>query len=495
MTTPFAVGAFPQRVRQHKPVTTAAIRFATRSAPLALLAAIVAAGFAGVGGNAVRYAFTAAAFLAGLVYYFAAPRAYLGYSLGMWFFNPMLRRMVDMHLGYTDVNVMSLAPLLVSGIAIVAVLRYLPALIRRSRAPFFLMGAALLYGLGLGLFTIGVQAAMYTFATWVIPLLFGMSIVLRWREYPELRDDVLLVMPWMVLATGLYGVFQWIHPFSWDVAWMLASRMSSIGLPLPYQVRVFSTLNAPGPFGACIGAGLLALLARRSRLALLAGPVGAVAFLLSLNRTAWIACVLAAIAYACSLRGRARVRLAIAGGTLVLAVAGLLIIVPLAPEGKATDTITMRFNTLTDLSNDRSLNAREANFPFFVDAIIRKPLGHGLGSTGTGTALGSQAREEGVHDFDNGILETFYSLGWFAGTCWWLGVLLLFARNILPASPPGDQFASAARAVALFCIAAAPSTNPFVTVSGTLLWLFLGLSSASRDYVTAPFGGQYRHGD
>jgi hypothetical protein len=73
-------------------------------------------------------------------------------------------------------------------------------------------------------------------------------------------------------------------------------------------------------------------------------------------------------------------------------------------------------------------------------------------------------------------------------------VLLLFAHNVLPTSPPGDPFANAARAAAVFCLASAPSTNPFIGVAGVLLWLFLGLSSASRDYAAAPFAGEYRRG-
>lgn len=185
------------------------------------LAAVTALGAAGVGGGIVRLVFAATAVVTGVVYYRSSPQRYIGFTLWMWFLCPMLRRVVDMRLGYDPLSAMSVTPLAVSAIAAIGVLRRLPTLLRRSRAPFLLIGAALLYGLCVGLARNGVQAALYTLGLWVVPVLFGLDIALQWRRYGAIREAFVRFAPWGVLVAGVYGVIQWVHPWAWDVQWMV----------------------------------------------------------------------------------------------------------------------------------------------------------------------------------------------------------------------------------------------------------------------------------
>src|SRR5579871_1409389 len=47
---------------------------------------------------------------------------------------------------------------------------------------------------------------------------------------------------------GAYGVFQYVFAPPWDTAWMQNVAAESFGQPLPFEIRPFSVLNAPGPF-------------------------------------------------------------------------------------------------------------------------------------------------------------------------------------------------------------------------------------------------------
>src|SRR5579871_3263655 len=221
-----------------------------RHGPMLVLLAVTAAGAVGIGGGAVRVAFAAVAVVTGIVYYLTSPTLYFSFALSLWFLAPMVRRVIDLHVGYDGQSPISVVPLAVSAITAVGVVQRLPGLLRQSRAPFLLIGMALCYGFVLGMLHNGVQAAVYTLGTWLIPVLFGLDIALHWRRYEELRDLVLGCVPWAVLVTGVYGVFQWVHPPSWDKQWMVDALpgSSSFGLPEPYQVRVFSTLNGPAAF-------------------------------------------------------------------------------------------------------------------------------------------------------------------------------------------------------------------------------------------------------
>lgn len=455
-----------------------------RDVPLLALGVVTALGAAGIGGGSVRLVFAATALIVGIVYYRSSPQRYVFFALSTWFFCPMLRRLVDMHLGYDPHSVMSLTPLSVSGIAAAGVLRRLPTLLRRSRAPFLLIGAALLYGLFMGLVRNGPEAALYTLGAWLVPVLFGLDIALRSRQYREIRKAFVRFGPLAVLVTGVYGVIQWVHPWAWDRLWMIdAPSGVAFGAPEQYAIRVFSTLNGPAPFGLAMGAALLLLLVRPRPTHAVAGVAGGLAFLLSLCRTAWIAWVVALIAFALSLRGRARLRILVAGVGLTLAVIGVVVIAPLAPAGRFTDLIAQRAASIGDPMGDVSLTARESSVAGYVDAILDRPEGYGLGSTGLGTGLAGADQGSAVRDFDNGLLEAFYSLGLIGGLCWILGLAWLVLLHAWRRFPSDDRFANVARAIVWFCLAAYGSTNSAAGVGGIFLWSGIGLCAAARDWM------------
>ena len=88
----------------------------------------------------LRVAIPAAAFFVGVVLYFSAPIRYVEYSLWLWFLTPLVRRLVDWRFGYTEPNMVLLAPLLVSSVA------GLTSVLPRSRANSRLPPAFILCG-------------------------------------------------------------------------------------------------------------------------------------------------------------------------------------------------------------------------------------------------------------------------------------------------------------------------------------------------------------
>ncbi len=180
---------------------------------------------------------------------------------------------------------------------------------------------------------------------------------------------------------GVYGTLQFLDPPMWDQYWMTNAPMSSIGSPEPFEVRVFSTLNAPGPFAVVVMAGLLLLSGGRGGLVRwTAAGAGYVSFLLSLVRAAWGGWVVGLIFIALQ-RGRFSPRLLVG-----LVITGLIAL-PLLTVGPVADIIDPRLQTVTNLQQDTSANERQEFYLEFAQRALLNPAGEGLGRTGVATKL------------------------------------------------------------------------------------------------------------
>ena len=124
--------------------------------------------------------------------------------------------------------------------------------------------------------------ATFGLLTWVVPVVFGFHLAATWRRYEFWRDATQTAFRHGLIVLAIYGVIQfaWVPP--WDGFWMDHAGMSSIGRPLPFQVRVFGTLNAPGVYAIFLMAGLLIGFNRRASIVgSAAQPVVWLGFLLS----------------------------------------------------------------------------------------------------------------------------------------------------------------------------------------------------------------------
>lgn len=412
----------------------------------------------------------------GLLLYWRNPGLYLGFAWWVWFLTPEVRRLVDYQLGWNPTNPIMLAPLLVTALAFFSLLRHAPKLRANYFFPFTLVFSGLFYAYGVGVFRNGVLNASFDLLNWLVPAVLAFYLVVQWRNYPIHRRAVQRTFAWGVLVMGIYGLAQFFYLPAWDQRWMLSVPMNSIGYPEPLEVRVFSTLNSPGPFAVVMMAGLLLLLSGGGLLRWPAGAVGFASFLLSLYRAAWggwIVGLLFMVARRGSLRPRLLASLLVVG----------LVALPLLTIGPVADTVNQRLETISNLGEDVSFRERLEFYSEFLPRAAFNVEGEGLGSTGIATKLGDERGNLGkLGVFDSGIMSVPFVLGWPGSLLYTGGLVWLLAYALGGGNPKTDAFAAASKGIAVAVLVQLLFDNTLINVSGMVFWSFLGLALASRVY-------------
>ena len=276
-----------------------------------------------------------------------------------------------------------------------------------------------------------------------------------------------------MLVLGTYAVVQYIVAPAWDMQWLAESGMvSSMGQPEPTEFRIFGTLNATGPFAKIMMVGLLLLFDGRGLIPRLAAIPGYASLLLTLVRAAWGGWLVGVAFIVSRLTGKLRVRL-----LFVLAV-GVALAIPLLLYAPNTERVATRAESLTNLDDDGSLNARMQLYRSTTAEALLNPVGQGIGSFGTAAKL---SEGEPV-SFDSGVLAIPFTLGW-PGTLLYIGGLVwMLLRALQIRKPETDQFAVIAVAIVLAYMAMMVFHNQLKGLSGVTVWSFLALALAARRY-------------
>ena len=418
-------------------------------------------------GGLMRLAFPAGAFAVGAFLYQRYPLLYLGFTWWIAFLSPWVRRVVDYKSGWVDPSPILLAPFLVMLVTIVTLMRSLPRAPRQGGLPFILAFAGVVYGFLVGLINYPPMAVAVPMLNWFTPILFGYHLFINWRQYPIYRQNTQRVFLWGVLVTGVYGIWQYLVAPQWDRFWMISSKATAFGTPEPMGIRVFSTMNSPGPFATVILGGLLILFSVSGPWRLPAAIAGYLSFLLSLVRSAWLGWIVAIAMFIPSLKPKFQMRLMVT--ILVLA----LCIIPLANAGPFAETIGARLQSLTNTQGDISYNQRSEGYADALGLALSEVMGQGLGFVLEGTSLGSN---------DSGVLSIFFSLGWFGAIPYLGGIILLFFCVFQNRASQTDLFASASRSIALGVFAQIGLGSVTIALSGVIFWGFAGLALAAHQY-------------
>lgn len=415
-------------------------------------------------GNILRLAFPISTFVVGVFLYLRYPILYLGFTWWMWFLTPWVRRLIDYQSGWQDPSIVLLAPYLVTLVTVATFVRYLPH-VYRTGLPFILAVAGVLYGFFVGLINLPPTAVVVPFLDWLTPVLFGFHVFVNWRDYPKYRQNIERTFVWGVLITGAYGVWQYLVAPEWDRFWLI--NVANLGLitfgkPEPLEIRVFSTMNANGPFAIVMMAGLLLLFNTRSLLRFPASAVGYLSFLLSLTRAAWLGWFVGVLVFVTSVKPRLQIRLIT---TILMMVLCVLPLTTLEPFNQA---ISSRFQTFSSAENDISYNERSDRYEQNINHALSEFVGKGLGGSGS--------------HIDSAVLDMLFSLGWI-GTSLYLGGLILLMFNTLQCvAARFDAFASAARAIGIGVFVQLVFGSVMLEVSGVVLWGFLGMVMAAQMY-------------
>jgi len=175
---------------------------------------------------------------------------YFAFILIVWCFSPLLRRVIDWRLGgFNATSPISLLPFVVDlPLALVCFRR--ERLARMTPAFKICLAvwlAVFAYGFLVAAFFENTSAGAFSLVQYLVPVIPG--IWLAGQEISSaacLRRLVAVAVP-IGAIVAVYGLFQYVAPASWDVLWIEGSQFTSAGLPVPFGLRIFSTLNSPGP--------------------------------------------------------------------------------------------------------------------------------------------------------------------------------------------------------------------------------------------------------
>lgn len=429
------------------------------------------AGLAGMGGQAFGPAWAIAATVTAFALVVRSPAGFLAFVVSLWFYTPLVRRVLDFHHGFLPANLALAAPVLASAVAILTVLRHAREMRGILFAPLLLVIAAITYGFLVGVLRNGTVPAFYAYLTWLGPALVGIHTALHWRRYPELRDVFLKTLAWSLGPAALYGIVQFVLLPPWDYAWMVATDLRSIGAPQPFSVRVFGSMSMPGTFAVVMEVGLLLLLSAQVRGRLPSLVLGFIGLLLSRIRTAWLGFVFGLVLQLITQPVRRLPR-----NWITLFVIGLLSL-PVITLPRFREGIAERISSFSAGRQDLSVRSRVMTARAGYSLVLDYAEGAGLGATGSATVAAGGA---GIRNFENGLLEVFYLFGWPGGILFFMGVAGIIAQGMRLTDARFDQFANAVRSGAAALLASLLISEIFTGAPGTLFWVLVGFGVAAH---------------
>jgi hypothetical protein len=419
----------------------------------------------------LRYTFPLGALGVAGWLYFKAPVFYIGFTYWLWFLTPFLTRVVDYRTSFDEQRLMQVASFLATLLTIHMFVKELPRSLRQGGLPFILAAIAVVYGAFIGLVQTSPVSVARGLLDWLTPILWGFYLFTQWRDYPAYRQVIQKTFLWGVLITGGYGVYQyWVAP-EWDRLWIESTGLLTSGKPEPFGIRVWSTMASPGPFAVTMMAGLMLLFSGQGWLRIPAAAVGYLSFLLSLVRSAWGGWAIALFTLVISLRSKFQIRLITTLVIMVLCVAPLTTIEPIA------GTINSRLQSVTDLGGDRSAIQRQEIYRERFTVALSNALGNGVGNTFVVSKDGQISKVV----IDSGILDFFFTLGWLGGM-FYLGGILMLLYELFYSTAIADPFFSVARAISVGCLATLPYGSGMLASDGVILWGFIGISMAAKKY-------------
>ena len=446
---------------------------------VAALTLYVTIALAGGGGRTLTVTYPLGCLLVALFAYVRSPATYVGFVFWSWLLTPFLRRVFDLRFGYHPASLLLVGPVLATAVAGFTLLRRAQGLRGTTYVPFLLALFALLYAYTVGLIQQPAVAATYDLLNWGAPLLFGFHIALEWRRFPRWRSVFTNIALWGMMVTAAYGLYQFIDPPAWDRVWVYNAEMYSVGLPVPFLIRVFSTMNAPASFAVFLIFAVLIGLPAPQRWKFLALALGLTMLLLTKTRSAWAAFLVGALVL--QLRQPLRT---LPRQWIALAVV-LLLAAPAITHPRVLKAVSGRAASFSRLEEDRSYRERKQITHYAVQQLERDPAGQGLGQIGSAGKLTANGRKGSVTALDSGVLEVFSVMGWMGGALFTLAIVGLLIPITGERRERRDAVTNGAAAAVVALLAASFFGNVFNGVAGVMFWSAVGLATAGRTYALA----------
>ena len=437
-------------------------------------------GRAGIG--AVRYAFIGGCVALGYQAWRQGPARHLEISIILFVWAPFLRRVVDFSAGFDPSGFMLVGPTLALLPPCADLYAWLVAgSLKRDTGmiwPYVLMGFCLLYGLSLSIAGGDMLPAALGLAKFVPSMLYGLWLVARGGEEPNVIDGAtrgfLIAMP----AAGLYGIYQYFYLPDWDSFWMTmtASINDAQGLAEAEKVRVFGPMNSAESLGHfCTAAILLIGFSRRTWLSLLLCVPIVTALLLCSYRTAWIGLAVGIIY--CALQGSTRRRAVLIS---IWIVAGAAVILATTSFG---DKVVDRIASFEAPSTDGSGQARWDEYVAIAEHPEQVLVGLGIG--GLGPFGDFQPRQSII--VDGIVIDAIMLMGLIGGSLYLLALLWASMQGMSATFRASDPRAVAAAAIIVANLVAIPLASITRGEVGFLFWTFVGAATATIGVSSRPF--------
>jgi hypothetical protein len=396
---------------------------------------------------------------------------YASHCLMVFCFMSLARRLIDDQAGFDASNPALLTPYLCGLYTVITFFEYWSRPQPKKLGPFLILMVCIVYGTALAMLDGRFRSSIVDVLKWTVGPLFAVYMLANRDNIPDLRRIFEPVLIASAAVMGLYGIWQFVSPQSWDANWMhgvLELGFNSIGRPEPFALRVFSTMNSPGSFGTVLSAGIILALKRRMPVCLLAVAPMLVGLALCQYRSLWAATALAIVLVAVAPSTGVRRTNILALFVVALALASTA----LSPQIR--DAVAKRAASLTELEGDESLRKRLEQYGEAMqhDNLI---VGDGLAINGASRRLDNRHTVE----IDGALIEVYRALGVFGATAFFLSIAALVA-GLFRATPGlgNDIYYDRAIVVALFV--QFPIGTVHIGELGFCAWNFLGFGLAAR---------------
>lgn len=411
-------------------------------------------------GGASRPIFVVGCLVIGWFAWQQGPATHVQATLFLFVFAPFLRRIVDLAAGYETAGIMLVGPLA----AMVPPCLYIIAAVdnkdaRRHMGPLLVVFVTVVYAAVLTIAQGGWLDLARDGIKWLIPLFYG-AVLMNGADADEVLDALADAFCIILPIVGIYGIVQYVDPQAWDRYWMENAPILSIGDPVPYGVRVFSTMNSPATFATYTSIGLLLLwFRRRAWLIQILSIPAALALFLSLYRTAWIS--MAAAMFFCLLFRVTRSR------TIPLVVGVILATVVAATLTPFGEVITERLATFGEGAQDSSAQERALEYVTLWNAPLSTLVGSGFSTGDVGSA--------GTMPVDGMIIACWLSMGIVGGLICLFGIFWAAGTIIHAAFRDGDETIVILGALAVYFLVQLPLTGITEGEAGFLFWTFIAV--------------------
>ncbi|UGV27067.1 O-antigen ligase domain-containing protein [Rhodopseudomonas boonkerdii] len=333
-------------------------------------------------GSLSRPLFVIGCAIAGWYAWRQSAAAHVQAAIVLFAFAPFVRRFIDVTIGFDQASIMLIGPLIFILMPLPSIWAWL-SLTVRPRNPWLVPPVIVLfcvaYAAAVSMLQNDWANAANGVLKWSAPILYAVALQLRARSDGELVNAMAGAFFVVLPITGLYGIWQYVDPPAWDRFWMNYASITSAGYPLPYMVRVFSTMNGPATYGTFTATGLLLVgFLRPSWQSLLAMGPAALGLLLSLYRASWLGLALGLLF--CMVFAATRVRAVATGVSIAIAAACAVLFTPFG------DVITSRLQSLGSGVEDGSGAERLEEFVTLWNAPDSFVWGSGFTFTDVGVA-------------------------------------------------------------------------------------------------------------